>query len=250
MTNPVRIVAALALFLTVTPALADEPAPADAEAAPKAPKKAAKKAKANKADLVEEKAEAPSAVLLAPEQATATAPKEFKVKFLTTKGEFVIEVHRDWSPRGADRFFNLVKAGYFNGVGFFRVVAGFMVQFGIQGSPEINGKWREARIDDDPPAGQSNTRGMVSFATAGPNTRTTQMFINFGNNARLDGMGFTPFGKVAKGLEVVDSLYAGYGEGAPGGRGPHQGRLNAEGNAYLKSDFPELDYVKKATVAK
>ena len=235
-------VAALALFLPLLaiPAVAGEAAPR----AVKAGKKAAPSE--SKPEVVA----APSATLLAPEKANAQAPKEFKAKFVTTKGEFVIEVHRDWAPRGADRFYNLVKAGYFDGVGFFRVVSGFMVQFGIQGSPEVNGKWREAKIDDDPAAGQSNSRGMVTFATAGPNTRTTQVFINFGNNARLDGMGFTPFGKVVKGLEVVDGLYAGYGEGAPGGRGPNQGRLNAEGNAYLKSDFPQLDYVKKATISK
>ena len=242
MTNTPRIAAALALFLCATSAFADEPASGA---------KPAKKAKAPKADKDDKDDKGgPTPLLLTPEKADAQAPKEFKAKFATSKGEFVVEVHRAWSPKGADRFYNLVKNGYFDGAGFFRVVAGFMVQFGISGTPEINGKWREAKIGDDPAAGQSNTRGMVSFATAGPNTRTTQVFINFGNNARLDGMGFTPFGKVVKGLEVVDGLYAGYGEGAPGGRGPAQGRLNAEGNAYLKSDFPQLDYVKKATISK
>ena len=242
MTNTPRIAAALALFLCATSAFADEPASGA---------KPAKKAKAPKADKDDKDDKGgPTPLLLTPEKADAQAPKEFKAKFATSKGEFVVEVHRAWSPKGADRFYNLVKNGYFDGVGFFRVVAGFMVQFGISGTPEINGKWREAKIGDDPAAGQSNTRGMVSFATAGPNTRTTQIFINFGNNGRLDGMGFTPFGKVAKGMEVVDALYSGYGEGAPGGRGPNQGILNERGNAYLKSDFPQLDYVTKATIAK
>ena len=125
-----------------------------------------------------------------------------------------------------------------------------MVQFGINGSPEVNAKWREARIPDDPPAGQSNARGMLSFAMAGPNTRTTQLFVNYGNNARLDSMGFTPFGKVVSGMEIVDGLYKGYGEGAPAGAGPEQGRAQSEGNAYLKKDFPKLDYSQTASIEK
>lgn len=187
-------------------------------------------------------------LLLAPEKASEKAPLVFKARFATTKGDIVIEVHRDWSPNGADRFLNLVKAGYFDDVAFFRNVQGFMVQFGINGQPEVSTKWRAAKIKDDPAAGQSNTRGYISFATAGPNTRTTQLFINFGNNSRLDGMGFTPFGKVTEGMEVVDKLYNGYGEGAPRGRGPDQGRIQSEGNAYLKKDFPLLDWVKAARI--
>jgi peptidyl-prolyl cis-trans isomerase A (cyclophilin A) len=183
-----------------------------------------------------------------PAQATATAPPVYKVKMATTKGDFVIEVHRDWAPLGADRFYNLVKLGYFNDIAFFRVVKGFMVQFGIHGDPAMNTKWKSARIQDDPTGKQSNTKGMVTFAMAGPNTRTTQIFINYGDNARLDSMGFPPFGKVVDGWKVVDAIEGMYGEGAPGGRGPAQGRIQGEGNAYLKADFPKLDYLKSASI--
>jgi len=131
---------------------------------------------------------------------------------------------------------------------FFRAIEGFMVQFGIHGDPAVSAKWSQARIADDPSTGQSNTRGMLSFATAGPGTRTTQLFINYGDNSRLDSMGFTPFGKVVKGMEVVDGLYKGYGEGAPGGLGPEQGRIQAEGNSYLKREFPKLDYIRSGKV--
>ncbi|HUU25197.1 MAG TPA: peptidylprolyl isomerase [Methyloceanibacter sp.] len=175
------------------------------------------------------------------------APPVYKAKFDTTKGIFVIEVHRDWSPNGADRFYNLVKNGYYNDVRFFRVINGFMVQFGISGNPDLSTVWREARIPDDP-VKENNGRGMVSFATAGPGTRTTQVFINFGDNSMLDGQGFSPFGQVVSGMDVVDSLYSGYGEGAPRGDGPDQGRVQSQGNAYLITDFPKLDYIKKATI--
>src|SRR5580692_5533426 len=175
------------------------------------------------------------------------APPTYKVKFDTSKGPFEVEVHRDWAPAGADRFYNLVKNGFFDNTRFFRVVSGFMVQFGLNGDPNVSAQWRQARINDDP-VKQSNTRGMVTFATAGPNTRTTQVFINFGDNNRLDGMGFAPFGQVVSGMNVVDSLYSGYGEGAPGGNGPEQGRIQQEGNAYLTKDFAKLDYIKKATI--
>jgi peptidyl-prolyl cis-trans isomerase A (cyclophilin A) len=178
------------------------------------------------------------------------APAVFRAKFATSKGDFVIEVHRDWAPHGADRFYNLVKAGYFDETRFFRVVSGFMAQIGIHGQPELNSIWRKENIPDDPVV-KSNTRGFVSFATAGPNTRTTQFFINYADtNNRLDGTGFSPFGQVTSGMEVVDNLYAEYGEGegAPQGRGPSQGRIQSEGNAYLMRDFPELDFVKEATI--
>lgn len=175
------------------------------------------------------------------------APDVYKAVFDTSKGAFVIEVHRDWAPNGADRFYNLVKNGFYNDARFFRVIDGFMVQFGISGNPDLSAVWREARIPDDP-VKESNQRGMVSFATAGPGTRTTQVFINFGDNAALDGQGFSPFGQVVSGMNVVDSLYKDYGEGAPRGQGPDQGRIQAEGNAYLITDFPKLDYVKKATI--
>jgi peptidyl-prolyl cis-trans isomerase A (cyclophilin A) len=151
------------------------------------------------------------------------------------------------APQGADRFYNLVRNGFFDDVRFFRVISGFMVQFGISGNPALSAKWRDADIRDDRVT-QSNKRGMITFATAGPNTRTTQVFINFADNSMLDGQGFAPFGKVETGMNVVDALYAGYGEGAPRGAGPDQTRLQMEGNAYLAKDFPRMDYVKKATI--
>ena len=177
------------------------------------------------------------------------APASYKVRFDTTKGPFVIQVTRAWAPNGADRFYNLVKNGFYDNVRFFRVISGFMVQFGINGNPQLSARWREAQIPDDP-VKESNTRGMITFATAGPNTRTTQVFINFGDNARLDAAGFAPFGKVVSGMNVVDSLNAEYGEGAPRGQGPDQGRLQREGNAYLSREFARMDYVKKATIEK
>lgn len=194
------------------------------------------------------RAAGPPPGLLAPEKATAQAPKTFEARFATTQGDFAVEVRRDWAPRGADRFYNLVKLGYYDGAAFFRAIEGFMVQFGISGDPSVNAKWREARIPDDPQAGQSNRRGFLSFAMAGPDTRTTQLFINYGDNSRLD-KDFRPFGKVVRGMEVVEKLYKGYGEGAPRGRGPDQTRLQTEGDAYLKKDFPKLDYIKTARIA-
>jgi cyclophilin family peptidyl-prolyl cis-trans isomerase len=187
--------------------------------------------------------------LLDPPHATEQAPDRFRVRFETTKGPFVIEVTRAWAPRGADRFYNLVRVGYYDDVAFFRVIENFMVQFGIHGDPAVNAAWRQARIPDDPVT-QSNKRGMVTYAMAGPDTRTTQLFINFRDNAGLDGQGFSPFGRVVEGLSVVDSLYSGYGEGAPSGVGPEQGRAQGEGNAYLKSRFPKLDFVKTARLVK
>jgi peptidyl-prolyl cis-trans isomerase A (cyclophilin A) len=175
------------------------------------------------------------------------APAAFRAQFETSAGTFVIEVQRDWAPLGADRFYNLVRSGYYDDVRFFRVVSGFMAQFGIHGDPQVAAAWRDQRIPDDP-VRASNTRGMVSFATAGPGTRTTQLFINYGDNARLDGMGFAPFGRVVDGMDVVDRLYAAYGEGAPRGRGPDQGRVQTEGNVYLGRAFPRMDYIKRATI--
>ena len=182
-----------------------------------------------------------------PAALTEKAPATYKARFDTSKGVVVIQVTRAWAPNGADRFYNLVKNGFYDNVRFFRVISGFMVQFGINGDPALSAKWREANIKDDP-VRQHNTRGMITFATAGPNTRTSQVFINFADNNALDGMGFAPFGKVVSGMDVVDKLYAGYGEGAPRGRGPDQGRLQSEGNAYLAKSFPKMDYVKKATI--
>jgi peptidyl-prolyl cis-trans isomerase A (cyclophilin A) len=190
---------------------------------------------------------AQNAKLANPAALTEQAPATYKAKFDTPKGSFVIQVTRAWAPTGADRFYNLVKNGYFDDGRFFRVIPGFMVQFGLNGDPALNAKWRVARIQDDR-VSQNNTRGMVTFATSGPNARTTQVFINFDDNSRLDGMGFAPFGKVISGMDVVDKLYSGYGEGAPNGRGPDQNRIQTEGNAYLKQSFPRLDHVTKATI--
>jgi len=190
---------------------------------------------------------AQNAKLANPAALTEQAPATYKAKFDTSKGSFVIQVTRAWAPTGADRFYNLVKNGYFDDGRFFRVISGFMVQFGLNADPALNAKWRVARIPDDR-VSQSNTRGMVTFATSGPNARTTQVFINFDDNSRLDGMGFAPFGKVVSGMDVVDKLYSGYGEGAPNGRGPDQNRIQTEGNAYLAQSFPRLDHVTKATI--
>jgi peptidyl-prolyl cis-trans isomerase A (cyclophilin A) len=178
-----------------------------------------------------------------PSKLTATAPDTFKAQFDTTKGKFTVEVTRSLAPNGADRFYNLVKSGYFTDIAFFRVIPGFMCQFGIHGDPAVSAKWSAANITDDPVKG-SNTRGTITFATAGPNTRTTQLFINFGDNTGLDGQGFSPFGKVVAGMDVVDKINSEYGENPP----ETQGRLQNEGNAYLKKAFPNLDYIKSATI--
>src|SRR5262245_59600101 len=177
------------------------------------------------------------------------APDSYKAKFDTSKGVFVIEVRRDWAPNGADRFYNLVKNGFYDNVRFFRVVPDFMVQFGINGDPKLSAQWREARIKDDP-VRQSNKRGFVTYATSGPDSRTTQVFINFADNSALDRQGFSAFGQVTSGMNVVDAINGEYGDGPPRGRGPDQGRLQQEGNAYLAKDFARLDFVKKATIEK
>jgi peptidyl-prolyl cis-trans isomerase A (cyclophilin A) len=182
-----------------------------------------------------------------PAKLTEKAPDTFKAQFDTTKGKFTVEVTRSLAPNGADRFYNLVRSGYFTDIAFFRVIPGFMCQFGIHGDPAVSAKWRDANISDDAVKG-SNTRGAITFATAGPNTRTTQLFINFGDNSNLDGMGFSSFGKVVEGMDVVDKINGEYGEGAPRGRGPDQGRVQMEGNAFLKKEFPNLDYIKSATI--
>jgi peptidyl-prolyl cis-trans isomerase A (cyclophilin A) len=187
--------------------------------------------------------------VLNPAALTEQAPPVYKAKFDTTKGTFVVEVHRDWAPIGADRFYNLVKNGFFDEDRFFRVVEGFMVQFGISGNPQVSAQWQNADIKDDPVT-QSNKPGFITFATRGPNTRTTQVFINYGDNHGLDSQGFAPFGQVTVGMNVVQSLYAGYGDGAPRGAGPSQPRMQSEGNPYLVSQFPKLDYITKATITK
>ncbi len=224
-------------------------AAADSKAA--APASADAKAKGPVADA--KPAEKPAAAkdidpkLLDPAAANETAPDSYKVKFTTTKGDFVVEVDRSLAPNGADRFYNLVKVGFYDDVAFFRAIDKFMVQFGLHGQGRVNATWRRARITDDPVKG-TNKRGTITFATSGKDSRTTQVFINFKNNANLDKMGFSQFGSVVEGMDIVDSLHKGYGEGAPRGRGPEQGRIQREGNAYLKKEFPELDYVKSATI--
>lgn len=193
-----------------------------------------------------EAAPAAKSALMDPSAATEQAPEEYTVKFTTTAGEYLVDVHRAWAPKGADRFYNLVKIGFFDDTAYFRAIDGFMVQFGLNGDPAVNGAWRNARIQDDP-VEQSNTRGHITFATSGPNSRTSQVFINFNDNANLDAMGFAPFGEV-RDMATVDKLYKGYGEGAPMGRGPSQGLIQTKGNAYLKEQFPELSYTIKAEI--
>lgn len=188
--------------------------------------------------------------LMQPATLTEKAPDSFKVKVATTKGDITIEVTRAWSPNGADRFYNLVKAGFFTDIAFFRAISGFMCQFGIHGDPKVSAVWREAKIPDDKGGAASNTAGTITFATAGPNTRTTQFFINLVDNANLDSMGFTPFGKVVAGMDVVKKLNTEYGEGAPRGRGPDQQKVQMMGNTYLKKDFPNLDYIKSVELLK
>jgi peptidyl-prolyl cis-trans isomerase A (cyclophilin A) len=185
--------------------------------------------------------------LMDPAAAKEQAPATFRAQFDTSAGPFVVEVQREWAPLGADRFYNLVKRGFFDNARFFRVIPGFMAQFGINGDPSLSAVWRGARISDDP-VKQSNRKGYVTFATGGPGTRTTQLFINLVDNVRLDGSGFAPFGQVVSGMNVVEKLYGGYGEGAPSGKGPEQGRVQMEGNKYLEAQFPMLDYIKMATI--
>jgi peptidyl-prolyl cis-trans isomerase A (cyclophilin A) len=185
--------------------------------------------------------------LLQPATLHATAPEVYQVKVVTTAGDFVIQVTRAWAPAGADRFYNLVLHHFYDGATFFRVLPGFMAQFGISPHPEVSRAWYQAVIKDDPVL-KSNHRGYISFAMAGPNTRTTQVFINYGNNESLDKSGFSPFGTVTEGMKVVDKLYSGYGEGAPGGNGPSQGLIVNRGRSYLEKEFPKLDSIKTATL--
>ena len=171
------------------------------------------------------------------------APETFQADFELGNGKhFIIEVQRSWSPNGADRFYNLVKSGFYDEARFFRVVPDFMVQFGINGDPEVSAQWRPASIQDDP-VKEGNKRGTVTFAKTGaPNSRTTQIFINFRDNSFLDGHGFSAFGKVVSGMDVVDKIYSGDRES------PDQGQIQSKGNAYLAQAFPKLDYVKKAAI--
>jgi peptidyl-prolyl cis-trans isomerase A (cyclophilin A) len=191
----------------------------------------------------------PDSVLLNPQDDAfiASAPDTFHARFETSRGGFTVEVVSEWAPNGADRFYNLVRNGYYDGARFYRAVPNFMVQFGLHGDPAVTAAWQGERIMDDP-VRETNERGMVSFASAGPDTRTTQIFINLVDNARLDEMGFAPIGRVIDGMDVVDELYTGYGEGAPSGTGPSQIRIREEGNAYLDREFPDLDHVERATI--
>ena len=178
------------------------------------------------------------AALLNPAGLTAKAPDTYKVKFVTTKGELVVQVTRAWSPLGADRFWNLVRNGFYNDATFFRVLPGFVAQFGLSANPAVNAAWQNARIQDDASTVQSNKRGTLSFATSGPNSRTTQIFINYGDNARLDTMGFTAFGVILdNGMEIADKIFSGYAER------PSQGRITAEGKKYTDAEFPDLDRI-------
>jgi peptidyl-prolyl cis-trans isomerase A (cyclophilin A) len=186
--------------------------------------------------------------LMNPALLNEKAPETFQVKFDTTKGEFILDVTRAWAPNGADRFYSLVKNGFLNDSGFFRVVEGFMVQFGVSNDPKVSRALGRATITDDP-VKQSNKRGFITYAMGGPNTRTTQVFISYIDNSRLDSMGFAPFGKVTKGMNVVDSIYSGYGDmPSQGGAGPDPSQIAAQGNAYLHKAFPKLDYIKSATI--
>jgi peptidyl-prolyl cis-trans isomerase A (cyclophilin A) len=185
--------------------------------------------------------------LLRPALLTAKAPATFQVKFTTTKGDFTISVTRAWAPLGADRFYNLVRHHFYDNTSFFRALKGFVVQWGISAYPPVTAAWEHAPIKDDP-AVQSNLKGYVTYAMGGPNTRTTQLFINLVDNNRLDGMGFAAFGQVTEGMDVVESLYTGYGEGAPDGQGPEQDKIEKLGKPYLDKNFERLDSIKTTTL--
>jgi peptidyl-prolyl cis-trans isomerase A (cyclophilin A) len=176
------------------------------------------------------------------DESRSNASGSYTVKFETTAGDFVVLVHRDWAPLGAGRFYELVKSGFYDDCRFFRVVSGFMVQFGINGNPSTQQSWERSLKDD--PAKESNRRGYMTFATSGRDSRTTQVFINFVDNAFLDSQGFSPFAEVIEGMDNVDKINAEYGES------PDQGQINSSGNTYLNAQFPKLDYIKKATVIK
>jgi peptidyl-prolyl cis-trans isomerase A (cyclophilin A) len=175
------------------------------------------------------------------------APERFRVRFETTRGEFAVEAHRAWAPLGVDRFYQLAKLGYYDGTRFFRVVDGFMVQWGISGDTAVGAVWHDRSIPDDPVA-QTNSRGRVTFATGGPNSRSTQLFVNYRDNAFLDARGFAPIGEVIDGMDVLDNLWRSYGEAPPQGRGPEQRRIRQEGEAYLAREFPQLEKVIRTSV--
>ena len=185
--------------------------------------------------------------LLSPRRFTETAPATFRARFETSAGDFLIEVHREWAPLGADRFYNLVQAGFYDDTRIYRVVAGFMAQFGLNGDPYVNVAWQNSFIVDDPVT-QRNRRGRVAFAKGGVHTRTTEVFISYRDNGSLDDDGFAPVGEVVEGMDVVDAVYAEYGDGPPRGDGPYHAMVRARGNDYLDADFPELTRIVRATV--
>jgi peptidyl-prolyl cis-trans isomerase A (cyclophilin A) len=185
--------------------------------------------------------------LLQPRNFAETAPERFRVTLETSEGDVVIDVHRAWAPLGADRFYSLVRGGFFDDTRVYRVVDGFMAQFGLNGDPYVNQAWKSEFLVDDPVV-ESNTRGRVAFAKGGRHTRTTEVFISYKDNSALDDEGFAPFGEVVEGMDVVDAFYADYGDGPPRGDGPYQAMVEARGNDYLDADFPELTRIERATV--
>ena len=231
-----RFVVALLMCLLMTLAPAATPAQAQAQSQSTTP--AAKPATAVHPHST---ATHTDPALLHPTTLTAKAPDVYEVTFKTSAGDFVVQVTRAWAPIGADRFYNLVRHGFFTDAAFFRVVPGFIVQFGLSANPAVNKVWDKAPIKDDPVT-QTNHAGYLTFATAGPNTRTTQLFINYGENASLDGQGFAAFGKVTTGMDVVQKIYSGYGES------PDQAMITSQGKAYLDKNFPKLDHIISATV--
>jgi peptidyl-prolyl cis-trans isomerase A (cyclophilin A) len=240
------------LLIVISGAVAFAQAPAPPKPAPPAragTKTGARRSAAAKAPATTGPTAAQTAKLMNPAALKAVAPPDYKAKFTTMKDQnFVIEVHRDWAPLGADRFYNLVRNGFFTGVRFYRVSPGFVVQFGVSPNPKITQAWSAAKIHDDP-VKEHNTKGTITFAMGGPNTRTTQLFINLRDNSMLDAMGFAPLGTVVEGMEAVEGLYSGYGEIAEqGGTGPKQELVMKEGEKYLKTKFDNLDTIKSATV--
>jgi peptidyl-prolyl cis-trans isomerase A (cyclophilin A) len=185
--------------------------------------------------------------LLRPQSYTATAPASYRVTLETTEGDVVIQVHRDWAPLGADRFYNLAEGGFYDDTRVYRVVDGFMAQFGLNGDPYVNQAWNARYIVDDPVV-ESNTRGRVAFAKGGLHTRTTELFISYKDNSSLDAEGFAPIGEVVVGMDVVDSFHHDYGDGPPRGDGPYQAMVAGRGNEYLDADFPELTRILSVTV--
>jgi peptidyl-prolyl cis-trans isomerase A (cyclophilin A) len=223
------------------------PAHAHPQAQPAQPKAAAQGATAKKPATTTAARPAYDRALLHPALLKEKAPDECKVQFSTTRGDFIVTVTRAWAPLGADRFYNLVKHHFFDNASFFRVLPGFVAQFGISAYPAVNKVWEPAVIKDDPVT-QANLRGYLTFATGGPNTRTTQAFINLVDNKRLDSMGFAPFGQVTDGMKIVDMFYDQYGEGAPSGGGPDQDQIQKQGKPYLDKGWPKLDFIKTTTI--